>query len=78
MKLKKYRYCLNCKKLTKFEFNKVVSHGECKECGHRFALKDTNKIHNQLQREHQRMIINANKWYNDNLNKLKQLKNGIL
>lgn len=44
--LKTMRYCVNCKKNTLFELNKVLGHSECVECGSRYAspIKDIIKL----------------------------------
>jgi Zn ribbon nucleic-acid-binding protein len=34
---KSERYCLNCEKMTIFEYNRNVFHSECVECGGRKA-----------------------------------------
>jgi len=33
------RFCINCEKETKFEYNRNIGHSECCECGFRFAKK---------------------------------------
>ena len=33
------RWCVNCKKMTKWKYNPHVFHSECTECGCRTALK---------------------------------------
>ncbi|MHA3964986.1 MAG: hypothetical protein AM325_015775 [Candidatus Thorarchaeota archaeon SMTZ1-45] len=34
------RYCLTCRRVTKFLYNRNVGHSECTVCGWRFREKD--------------------------------------
>ncbi len=36
---KSKRFCLVCKRVTKFEFIRVIGHSECVECGSRASVK---------------------------------------
>ena len=36
------RFCMNCLRVTKFEYVRTVGHSECTECGIRFGLNPEN------------------------------------
>jgi hypothetical protein len=42
-----WRWCTVCQEARQFQYNSVVGHSECKECGGRFGIKVPSDINNR-------------------------------